>query len=110
MIFTSIRWRLQIWYGLILVAVLFAFYHWWAPNDSYTRNAKSQAVLLGTANWLESLMPDNLDVYISDMLNTLKKRNKRDDEDAPPDAPPNQRSDLGAHHLAALTGFRIMAR
>jgi membrane protein required for colicin V production len=94
--------------GLILVAVIFAFYHWWAPNDAYTKNAKSQVVLLGTANWLESLMPDNLDVYISEMLNSLKKRNKRDDEDAPPDAPPNQRSDGGTLHVAALTGIRIM--
>ncbi len=96
--------------GLILVAVIFAFYHWWAPNDAYTRNAKSQGALLATAGWLEGLMPDNLDVYISDMLNSLKKRNKRDDEDTPPDAPPNQRSDGGTHHLAALTGFRIMAQ
>src|SRR5215469_5083197 len=94
--------------GLILVAVIFAFYHWWSPNDPYTRNAKSQVVLLGTANWLESLMPDNLDVYISEMLNSLKKRNKRDDEEAPPDAPPNQRSDGGMLHVAALTGIRIM--
>jgi len=95
--------------GLILVAVIFAFYHWWAPNDPYTRNAKSQVILLGTAEWLERLMPDNLDVYISEMLNSLKKRNKRDEED-PPDAPPNQRSDRGTQHLAALTGVRIMAQ
>jgi hypothetical protein len=53
-------------------------------------------------------MPDNLDVYISEMLNSLKKRNKRDDEEAPPDAPPNQRSDRGMLHVAALTGIRIM--
>lgn len=96
--------------GLIIVAVAFAFYHWWAPNDPYTRNAKSQGALLATADWLESLMPDNLDVYISDMLNTLKKRNKRDEEDAPADAPPPPRSDLGTHHVAALTGIRIMPR
>jgi len=96
--------------GLIIVAVAFAFYHWWAPNDPYTRNAKSQGALLATADWLESLMPDNLDVYISDMLNTLKKRNKRDEEDAPADAPPPPRSDLGTRHVAALTGIRIMPR
>jgi membrane protein required for colicin V production len=95
--------------GLILVAVMFAFYHWWAPNDAYTRNAKSQGVLLATAGWLESLMPDNLDVYISEMLNSIKKRNKRDDEDAPADAPPNQRSDRGTHQVVALTGIRIVA-
>jgi membrane protein required for colicin V production len=96
--------------GLILVAVMFAFYHWWAPNDAYTRNAKSQGALLATAGWLESLMPDNLDVYISDMLNSLKKRNKRDDEDTPAETPPNQRSDRGTLHLAGLTGIRIMTR
>jgi membrane protein required for colicin V production len=96
--------------GLILVAVMFAFYHWWAPNDPYTRNAKSQGTLLATAGWLESLMPDNLDVYISDMLNSLKKRNKRDEEDTPAETPPNQRSDRGTLHLAGLTGIRIMTR
>jgi membrane protein required for colicin V production len=76
--------------GLIIVAVAFAFYHWWAPNDPYTRNAKSQGALLATADYLERLMPDNLDVYISDMLNTFKKHQKREDDDSP-DAPPGQR-------------------
>jgi membrane protein required for colicin V production len=93
--------------GLIIVAVAFAFYHWWAPNDPYTKNARSQGALLATASWLEGLMPDNLDVYISEMLNTFKKRNKRDEEDTP-DTPPNPRSDLGTHGLVALSVTRIM--
>jgi hypothetical protein len=54
-------------------------------------------------------MPDNLDVYISDMLNSFKKRQKPQDEDTP-DAPPNQRSDLGTTGLATLTDTRIMAQ
>jgi membrane protein required for colicin V production len=96
--------------GLIIVAVAFAFYHWWAPNDPYTRNAKSQGALIATADWLERLMPDNLDVYISDMLNSFKKRQKPQDEDTPDAPPPNQRSDLGSHGLmAAQAGTRIMA-
>jgi membrane protein required for colicin V production len=95
--------------GLIVVAVAFAFYHWWAPNDSYTRNAKSQGALIATADWLERLMPDNLDVYISDMLNSFKKRQKPQDDDTPDAPPPNQRSDRGSHGLTAPAGTRIMA-
>jgi len=79
--------------GLIIVVVAFVFFNWLVPQKSQPeaiKNAKSRVVLQGTGDWLESLLPENLDTYIT---NILKKKPKGDEQD---DAPPtDQRSDMG---------------
>src|SRR4029077_19100483 len=75
--------------GLIIVVVAFVFFNWLVPAKSQPdgiKNARSRVVLQGTGDWLESLLPENLDTYIT---NILKKKPKGDEQDEPP--PPDQR-------------------
>jgi membrane protein required for colicin V production len=74
--------------GLIIVVVAFIFFNWLVPVKSQPdgiKNARSRVVLQGTGDWLESLLPENLDTYIT---NILKKKPKGDEQDEPP---PDQR-------------------
>ena len=76
--------------GLIIVVVAFVFFNWLVPQKSQPdsiKNARSRVVLQGTGDWLESLLPENLDTYIT---NILKKKPKGDEQDEPP---PDQRGD-----------------
>ena len=71
--------------GLIIVVVAFVFFNWLVPAKSQPeaiKNARSRVVLQGTGDWLESLLPENLDTYIT---NILKKKPKGDEQD---DTPP----------------------
>jgi membrane protein required for colicin V production len=79
--------------GLIIVAVAYIFFDWLVPKQQPTwiANAKSRVVLQATGSWLMSLLPEDVDKYIS---KALKKGPKGGDEDAPPDAPPDQRTDM----------------
>jgi membrane protein required for colicin V production len=78
--------------GLIIVVVAFLFFAWLVPDRSqpeWVRGAKSKVVLQSTGQWLISMLPD-------DPEGTILKRFKRpkpEDQDAPPDATPGQRSD-----------------
>ena len=77
--------------GLIIVVVAFVFFNWLVPVKSQPegiKTARSRVVLQATGDWLESLLPENLDTYIT---NILKKTPKGDDEDQGTD----QRSDGG---------------
>ena len=77
--------------GLIIVVVAFIFFDWLVPQKSQPeaiKNARSRVVLQGTGDWLESLLPENLDTYIT---NILKKKPKGDEQDEPP---PDQRGQL----------------
>src|SRR5262249_24885085 len=76
--------------GLIIVVVAFVFFNWLVPLKSQPeaiKNARSRVVLQGTGDWLESLLPENLDTYIT---NILKKKPKGDEQDEPP---PDQRGE-----------------
>ena len=76
--------------GLIIVVVAFMFFAWLVPSSKQpegVRNAKSLEVLNKTGEWLQALLPQDMDNYLSQWF---KKR--KGDEDAP-DAPPGQRSD-----------------
>ena len=76
--------------GLIIVVVAFIFFNWLVPLKSQPeaiKGARSRVVLQGTGEWLESLLPDNLDTYIT---NILKKKPKGDEQDEPP---PDQRGE-----------------
>lgn len=85
--------------GLVIVVVAFIFFDWLVPPKSQPeaiRNARSRVVLKHTGDWMIGLLPENFDTYLS---NALKKRPKGDEDS--PDAPPDQRSDLGAPGPAA---------
>ena len=76
--------------GLVIVVVAFVFFNWLVPQKSQPeaiKNARSRVVLQGTGDWLESLLPENLDTYIT---NILKKKPKGDEQDEPP---PDQRGE-----------------
>jgi membrane protein required for colicin V production len=78
--------------GLVIVVVAFLFFAWLVPprtQPSWVANAKSRVVLQSTGDWLISMLPD-------DPESTILKRLKRPkpEEGEPPDAPPEQRSNL----------------
>jgi membrane protein required for colicin V production len=77
--------------GLIIVVVAFLFFAWLVPPNKQpdgVRNAKSRVVLENTGEWLQALLPQDMDNYLSQWF----KRGKGDEQE-PPDAPPDQRSD-----------------
>ena len=79
--------------GLIIVVVAFVFFAWLVPPGKQpegVRNAKSRVVLENTGEWLQALLPQDMDNYLSQLL---KKR--KGDELDPPEASPGQRSGLG---------------
>jgi membrane protein required for colicin V production len=79
--------------GLVIVVVAFLFFAWLVPERSqptWVSSAKSKVVLQSTGQWLMSMLPDDPE---STILKRLKKP-KPDDQDAPPDAVPGQKSEL----------------
>src|ERR1700726_2755755 len=61
--------------GLIIVVVAFLFFAWLVPDRSqpeWIRSAKSRVVLQGTGSWLMSLLPEDVDKYISNALKKTK--------------------------------------
>jgi len=81
--------------GLVIVVVAFLFFAWLVPEKSqptWVRDAKSKVVLKGTGDWLMSMLPDDPESTILKRL----KRPKGGEEQEPQDAPPGERSDLGA--------------
>lgn len=81
--------------GLIIVVVAFLFFSWLVPAGKQpdgVKNAKSRVVLQSTGEWLQALLPQDMDNYLSQWF---KKRPKGDEQE-PPDAPPDQRSDAGS--------------
>lgn len=80
--------------GLLIVVVAFIFFDWLVPAKSqpnWVANAKSRVVLQGTGQWIQSMMPDDMDKYLSGLL---KKKKPGDEDASPPEgSPPDQRSD-----------------
>ena len=77
--------------GLIIVVVAFLFFSWLVPGNKQpegVRNAKSRVVLENTGEWLQALLPQDMDNYLSQWF----KRRPKGDEQEPPDAPPDRRS------------------
>ena len=86
--------------GLIIVVVAFLFFSWLVPGNKQpegVRNAKSRVVLENTGEWLQALLPQDMDNYLSQWF----KRRPKGDEQEPPDGPPDQRSTLDAPATAA---------
>jgi membrane protein required for colicin V production len=81
--------------GLVIVVVAFVFFAWLVPPGKQpegVRNAKSRVVLENTGEWLQALLPQDMDNYLSQLL----KKRKGDEQEPPPEASPGQRSGLGA--------------
>jgi membrane protein required for colicin V production len=79
--------------GLVIVVIAFLFFAWLVPERSqptWVSGAKSKVVLQSTGQWLMSMLPDDPE---STILKRLKKP-KPEDQDAPPDAAPGQKSEL----------------
>ncbi len=77
--------------GLLVVVVAFVFFAWLVPDRSqpnWVRGAKSKVVLESTGQWLESLLPENLDETIS------KFGHHKHEGQEPAEAAPDQRTDL----------------
>src|SRR5882757_4835797 len=79
----------------------FLFFAWLVPERSqptWVSGAKSKVVLQSTGQWLMSMLPDDPE---STILKRLKKP-KPEDQDAPPDAAPGQRSQGSSPVMQAL--------
>jgi membrane protein required for colicin V production len=77
--------------GLVIVVVAFIFFAWLVPASKQpdgVRNAKSRVVLENTGEWLQALLPQDMDNLFSQWI----KRAPKSDPDTP-DAPGGQRSD-----------------
>jgi len=81
--------------GLVIVVVAFLFFTWLVPQPKQpdgVRNAKSLRALQLTGNWLQDLLPQDMDNYVSQWF---RKRPRGNEEQEPPDAPPpEQKSNL----------------
>ena len=69
--------------GLIIVVVAFLFFTWLVPPPKQpdgVRNAKSLRALELTGNWLQDLLPQDMDNYL---VPVVQKRPKGDEQDAP---------------------------
>jgi membrane protein required for colicin V production len=81
--------------GLVIVVVAFVFFAWLVPTAKQpdgVRNAKSRIVLENTGEWLQALLPEDMENYVSKLF----PRRRRGEEQEPPDAPPpDRRSDRG---------------
>src|SRR4029078_2954885 len=61
--------------GLIIVVVAFVFFAWLVPPGKQpegVRNAKSRVVLENTGEWLQALLPQDMDNYLSQLLKKRK--------------------------------------
>jgi len=90
--------------GLIIVVVAFVFFAWLVPPGKQpdgVRNAKSRVVLENTGEWLQALLPQDMDNYLSQLL---KKKKGDEQEPQPEAAPPGQRSDAGRPEVTGSVG------
>jgi len=91
--------------GLIIVVVAFLFFAWLVPpakQPDGVRNAKSLEVLNKTGEWLQALLPQDMDNYLSQWF----KRRPKGDEQEPPEAPPGRRSNLGFPEITGAVQSR----
>lgn len=79
--------------GLLIVVVAFIFFDWLVKDESkpkWVTDAKSRVVLQATGAWLQAMMPEDMDKYLSGLL---KKKKPGDDDASPPEgSTPDQRS------------------
>ncbi len=89
--------------GLLIVVVAFYLFTWFVPADKLpegVRDAKSREALQATGRWLQSLLPQDMDSIISNLVgNVLKRQPGREEAPEPPAS--GRRSDRGATAPAA---------
>ena len=82
--------------GYLLCVIAFIFFAWLVPPTKQpdgVRQAKSRVVLENTGEWLQALLPQDMDSYLSQILKKRPKGGEQEPSDAPP---PGQRSDRGS--------------
>jgi len=88
--------------GLIIVVIAFLFFAWLVPAGKQpdgVRNAKSRVVLENTGEWLQALLPQDMDNLFSQWI---KRRPKGTDEDTPDT--PGQRSERAPDVTGSIRG------
>ena len=91
--------------GLIIVVVAFLFFAWLVPAGKQpdgVKNAKSLEVLNKTGEWLQALLPQDMDNYLSQWF----KKRQKDDADTP-NATPGQRSDSTSPGITGSVSARV---
>jgi len=84
--------------GLLIVVVAFFLFAWFVPQNKLpegVREAKSREALQWTGKWLQSLLPQDMDNYLSNLFTTVFKRQPKGNEQDTPDTPPDRRSGGG---------------
>ncbi|HWP26420.1 MAG TPA: CvpA family protein [Xanthobacteraceae bacterium] len=93
--------------GLLIVVVAFYLFTWFVPANKLpegVRDAKSREALQATGKWLQSLLPQDMDSIISNLVgNVLKRQPGR--EETPEPAPGGRRSERGG--AAPGTGEQV---
>lgn len=93
--------------GLLIVVVAFYLFTWFVPTNKLpegVRDAKSREALQATGRWLQSLLPQDMDSIISNLVgNVLKRQPGREETPEPP--PTGRRSERGG--AAPATGEQI---
>jgi membrane protein required for colicin V production len=90
--------------GLLIVVVAFYLCAWFVPANKLpegVRDAKSREALESTGRWIVTLLPQDMDNYLSSLLSTVFKRQQKGNEPDQPDAPPGRRSDRGGSTVGA---------
>lgn len=82
--------------GLLIVVVAFFLFTWFVPPDKLpegVRDAKSRETLQSTGKWLQSLLPPDMDNYLSTLVGTVFKPKVKPGEREPdsPDSTPGRR-------------------
>ena len=98
--------------GLLIVVVAFYLFTWFVPANNLpegVRDAKSREGLQATGRWLQSLLPQDMDNYLSNWFQTVfKKQPKGNDQDTP-ESPPGKRSDgrnpVGSPNVTDQAGY-----
>lgn len=83
--------------GLLIVVVAFYLFAWFVPENKLpegVRDAKSREALQATGKWMVSLLPQDMDNYLSSLISSVFKKQKGIDPDSP-DATPGKRSERG---------------
>jgi len=92
--------------GLLIVVVAFLLFTWFVPANKLpegVRDAKSRAALQWTGQWLQSLLLEDMDTYLSNWLSSVFKRQPQEEEPEAPEA--NRRSDLGGAGAKRREGY-----
>jgi membrane protein required for colicin V production len=96
--------------GLLIVVVAFLFFAWLVKPESRpdgVRNAKSLEILKLTGDWLQSLLPQDIDAYIRKYSPGRSRGSEPEPQSGPP---PEQRSERSAPEVTgsvqAQAGYR----